>query len=306
MIILTTPNTSPMSGSGIACKTLSQAVRTSVKLAEAVQFCICDYVCEYEEKAFFDFTAGEENKDITPILANVLDPLGTIEFFLVDGDNEIALNDNTYGEFFPLGFNTDNPTKSGYRLDWNLVFTNNGAGLYRIKTVVTNFSAPEEILSYKYRLIQYTEENAHGTVLITTIHNGFVVGGLDYTGLNWENRIRVEGELKDYQPITENTNFLNTDRSIRQIQQSVISEYDLLVRSVPQEVFLPLFNDRLLANTILINDYNLFNPLQKVRDLSVYWDSNNSFEGFFMNNKKTARIKVIETDQSTVKRNVNF
>ena len=85
MIILYSNNDTPVDGSGVKCQEGAPVVNTSTPVQELVNFCFCEYGCEYTEKAFVDLNdlTDRSKNDKADLLAQVNDPSGEVKFYLI-------------------------------------------------------------------------------------------------------------------------------------------------------------------------------------------------------------------------------
>lgn len=235
-----------------------------------------------------------------------------VKFELLDGKGNLisVLNDNTYGKFFPKGFAPGNDFFQqlylGFRVQWRKVLDLEGPGLYQIKTTINPFLPPfipiKETLSCLFNLCQYTDERADETARIETTQNGKIIGqGLDFTGLNWRQQIRIPGFFGFKQRRLEQDDYLDKNRRVTQIQDKLIHEYTLEPTLWP-ECLRDFIDEMILANNILISDYNLDNT-DNLKSISVKPLSIDT--EYFAKSKKAAdEIKFEERTQNRVKRNV--
>lgn len=303
MIRLFQTNTSPMGGTGIVCNLGATIINTTVTPTQAFDFCHCDYECVYEEPAFVNLLALNDKyeNDKKEVLVTLPDESGSVEFYLVNAltGNEEPLIDDTYGELYAYPYFVD---KTGYVVAWNKVVPLLGYGVYQIKAVIDSFGTVTEQITHRFKVMPYSEENADNTVKVRSIHNGYVEGGFNYTGMNWERNVRFYGNVTDFAPTPTIDNYENRDRIITQIKTSLEISYSLNVFSVPESVFDSFFKDHLLANEVYLNDFNLFSPYVKMRDKLVYWAENNEIKSFVRNRNLKISLKMVEAKRNIVKR----
>ena len=258
------------------------------------------------------FSDDLQNNDFTSVLALQL-PGTNIEYFLL-GENceEIAqLNDSTYGNYYPpfvsfpisAGYNFLQSRYVGYKLEWQKVLNLHGSGTYKIKQVKTLPDlTTEEECSCLFELCQYSNSFADETVRIETTQSGYIIGqGLDYTNINWTEQIRIPGFFGNKQRRLEQDNYLNKNRRTTQIQDSLIHEFTLEPYFWP-DCLRDEIDSILLANEILISDYNLLNT-DDLKNISVIPTSIET-EYFGKSNKAADEIKFEERRKNRVKRNV--
>jgi hypothetical protein len=265
---------------------------------------------------FGDITTDSlQNNDFTSVLAIQM-PGTSVSFKLLDENcNFLAsLNSSTLGTYYPSGtfpgasgFSLFQSFYTGYKLDWKKVLELYGQGSYKIKQVTQSnfFPAPFEPIeecSCNFELMQYSNVLADETVRIETTQNGTIIGeGLDYLGTNWKEQIRIKGFFGNKQRRLEQDNYLNKDRRTTQIQDSLIHEFTL-----EPYFWAACLRDKidsiLLANDILISDYNTLNT-DNLKNISVVPTSIET-EYFGKSPKAADEIKFEERVKNRVKRNV--
>lgn len=262
MIITTLPNTTPYSyGSANACKLLGPSL-PEIVTPEVVEFCICDYVqCEYVEKVFAEIGGEYWKNDKNEFLFKRIVPVDTVDIELYKDGVKIAdLNNNTYGTFFN-GFASGSSEQQlyvGYLLDWELVATLNGFGYYQVKTQLNILGNVSEVESRTFNLMGYSDQAAHETVRIESTQNGNIIGNtFDFTGLNWYQSFRVPAVFGNPTPTTEQVNYKTQNRNFRQIKSTNSREWTLKTKKLSWEVADKLIYNKMLANEILITDYNI-------------------------------------------------
>jgi hypothetical protein len=227
-----------------------------------VDFCTCDFDCDYIELALVnpsDETDLYQN-DYRSFLINLKDASSTFEFKLIASDGtEYVLNDNTYGEFFNKGFNTTQPLKAGYRLDWFKVYDSIGADIYTIRVSQTDFSNTVTKDSHKFRLIPFNEIASNKTVKMEIVQRGAILNGEDYGGMSWGNMIRVSGTFgspKDQYDINrlQDSNYNDIDVQIKQFK-----EYTLQTELLPSSIGKWLTDTAVMTDDILISVNDVFN-----------------------------------------------
>ena len=307
MIIETLPNTIPYSyGSGNAFKVLGKSLPT-IEVTPIPDFCICDFIqCQYSEKIFADVATDDYWKnDKSEFLFKRLVAADSVLIELYkDGIKVDDLNNNTYGTFFngfPSG-SSEQQLYVGYLIDWKLVQAAFGFGSYEIKAQLNIIGVASEFVSRTFNLCQYSDILAHQTVRIETTQNGYIIGqGLDYTNVNWKEQIRIPGFFGNKQRRLEQDNYLDKNRRTTQIQDSLIHEFTLEPYFWPH-CLRDEIDSILLANEILISDYNLSNT-DDLKNISVIPTSIET-EYFGKSNKAADEIKFEERRKNRVKRNV--
>lgn len=271
----------------------------------SLEFCFCDYECNYEELVLANDGVEDFENDKTSFLYERVDTTsGTITFTLIDSNGvEYPLNSTTYGEYYDFGSFTDHPQKKGFIIEWYKVLTILGGGRYQVRIDVNNFSRPIEILSHYYRLRPYSERAADGTIRIKTIHDGFIQGGEDYTNMEWLKMVRIKGKVFEVTPILETDNYEDSQRKINQIQDKVYNEYSLELQRISGNLGRSITHDGILANKIYLNDYNLWSH-EIIRDLEVYPTEISEKRMYTKSRRGTYILKFQDKKQDNIKRNV--
>lgn len=257
------------------------------------------------------FSDDLQNNDFTSFLTFQF-PGRTVEYFLLDENcEEIAtLNSSDYGTYYPIlsfpvisGYTFLQSRYVGYKLEWQKVLNIHGVGTYKIKqkTTFPDLTVEEECSCF-FELSQYSNSFADETVRIETTQNGYIIGqGLDYTNINWTEQIRIPGFFGNKQRRLEQDNYLDKNRRTTQIQDSLIHEFTLEPYFWP-DCLRDQIDSILLANQILISDYNLSNT-DDLKNISVIPTSIET-EYFGKSNKAADEIKFEERRKNRVKRNV--
>lgn len=269
MITIQLPNESPMNLRGFATVTIPNVLIPQVFLTDEDKGFVAQ--CCYDNLVLAGGSETYQN-DITSLLFKAFDPSDTIDFFLEKDQVQVAvLNDNTYGTLYPIGSFTDFPFYAGIKLDWASVLTAFGEGNYRIKTDRVLITGSDSLFSINYHLKTFSSGLADNTIWIEWVQNGQIIDGLDYTGLNWYQAIRLPGFFGNKQAEFEEEVWKNSNYETFQIRNELLFNRICEIGMIPSCLgdFLP---NLLQANTIQITDYNIKNfdyqLLQKVVRLS--------------------------------------
>lgn len=266
MIIETIANISPYAyNSGNACKVVGASLPPVVEPV-IPEFCICDFIsCIYVEKVFCDpinpndFWKNDQNEFLFKRLVSA-DSVD-IELFK-DGVKIEDLNNNNFGTFFN-GFASGSSEQQlyvGYLLDWNLVHATHGTGLYEVHAQLNIIGVATEFISRQFNLCIFNDILAHQTVRIETIQNGNIIGSqFDFTDLNWQGSVRIPAVFGNPTPVFESDRYVtSTGRIKRQIQEQMSREWFMKTKKLAWEVVDVLIYNKLMANEILITDYNIY------------------------------------------------
>lgn len=258
MIILQMADTNPLYGHTIMT-VLSGPFVNTVSEVPALEFCILDYESEYFECVFGGDANEDYQNDQTSVIFRKQIATDTIVWNLKkDGVTVAILNTNALGTYYPTFDNQ--PEQLGFLLDFQKVLVAHGSGVYQIESVINQLGQDTTKLSRKFQLLPFTEEAADGTVKIETFQNGNIRNiGVDYTGINWKQSVRIKGKFGDKQPLLEINNYVDSSYKKQQIVTVVNTEWTLETNLLTNGVSDELIYDNLTGNDIFITDYNLLN-----------------------------------------------
>jgi hypothetical protein len=257
-------NIDPMIHTEIACTQDSPNISIPTS-PPSIDFCYCTFECEYNEKVFASPGNEDYKNDKSSLIYELVDSGGTIEIKLFkNGVHITTIVDNTLGTYTPVGgFTstslTDHSLKSGFICEWELVYNTYGVGQYHFETVVTNFTRDITNTTQKYNLAVFTVSRADKSTVLKSVQNGYIQGGLDYTGLNWQYQFRIPGKLLYTSPDFEKTTYLNSAREEQQIQAQIIRNFELSCDFIPSILSDGIIDDYILGNELLITDFNIWN-----------------------------------------------
>lgn len=283
------------------------ATKITARVVESLEVpideCSCICGCEPYQKVFANPGGEWWENDITSFLFKRVTASDTITMQLYRNDSLIGtLNNNTYGTFYDFGSLDDSDCK-GYKLEWEKVFNSLGYGIYYIKTTIVSLGDTIIKESLKYECMEYSNIRACGTVRVETYQNGYIMNNfIDHTGMNWYQSYRIEGVFGYKKPTFETDNYQNSVRDITQIQDKITNIYTLETKMLPSNLLNAITYDGLLANKILITDYNFCN-FERYKRLSVYPDSIEDFQTWESNPHGTAIFKFTDKRQNIIKRN---
>lgn len=266
--------------------------------------------CPDVVKVFADDSDESYRNDFSSFLidAGIYEVAFTLE---KDCEHIADLNDNTYGWYFPKGvwdtasgFSPQQSKYTSYILLWDKVRDLHGVGHYSVKMTIsfTVGGLPVATLCSCTFLLQTFDKNlADKTIRIRTVQDGHILSSFDYTGLQFPQCWRMNGFFGYPQDKLEVDNYLDKNRNITQIQDTLFKEYTLQTDFI-NDCQKNIFNDILLSNKIFIDDYNIKNayyladvpviPTQS--DSSYYVESTDTFK----------EITFEDRERKTIKRNV--
>jgi hypothetical protein len=289
---------------GWSCTTPSRVI-TIPEEDPVLEFCPCDFFCEHKEFVFVnpEDPTDPYTNDYKGILINLRDSGSSYEFFIVDSSGvETPLIDNTYGELFDVGFNTLQPLKAGYRVDWVLVYNALGGGVYKIRIKQTDFGNTVEFNSDKFRVSVYNETAADGTVKIETVQRGTFLNGEDYEGMEWPNMVRIEGHFGDHKPQYELNRLQNSLREDVDVQINAFDQYTLQTKPLPNTIGDKIANQDVFTDEIFISNYDVLGYRQYRRLPVVFEGTIDNSDDYRRNSKKPFQI-VFKDKTSKEKRN---
>ena len=277
-----------------------------------VDFCICNYECEYINQVFASDSIDQYKNDKSSFLISLTDGTSISEIRLIGNGNDILINNDDYGQYFAKGSftNTINQVNYvGFIADWKKIFDNLGAGQYYFTFKETVFNQDFETESVKYQLYPFSDELAHKTVKFNLVQNGVVEGGLDYTGLRWDTEVRIEGKFNYKAPILTIDNFPTSGRVKTQIQDKTIENFPNyetgLIPSKIGDLFVKKWGQCQIK--LYLTDYNLF-AYKKYEDFNIIITEIPDFKGNFNLNSTGSFTFALQKKrvQNNVKRNVTY
>lgn len=251
--------------------------------------------CCYELPVFGELgiTAAEadpKKNGIWPFLRAYETSITSVEMFLFKPFDpnfvEIALNNNDLGEFFPLGFHSDETGKEyiGYKIDWRLVLDAHGDDVYQIRADKTGIfpDLPSDFEfngNVNFKLKEYTARRANGTISIK-FENSFILKDIYdqrkriYFPPNWGGNIWVNGIFTGYNSEYEKTFTKYKDESLRTVSDRQVPQYRARIELAPKEVHNFIATEVMQGDLIEFTDYNQNNSWghepTRVREPSEY------------------------------------
>lgn len=275
MIVIETVNGRPMPQEWMAIEADALVVVPARPIVGTVDFAYCGFENDYTELALADTTLdGLDNKfhnDTSSFMAKSEITGDTIEFFLIKEDGTaIPLIDSTYGTFTPIGGFPTQPLQSGFTVDWQKVKQVQGTGYYHIRVDQLLIGQNITSLSRRFWCANYSDKLADKTFRIETVQNGNIESSvLDYTGIEWPQSFRIYGKFGSKDPELIVDKYPDSERTQKQIQDEIRNLYTLATSKIPAEIGNALIYDNLLANSIFISDYNIWN-YEVYRGVTLY------------------------------------
>ena len=207
----------------------------------------------------------------------------------LNGIDKTILTDNTYGTLYPYGFfvNSKHEKYIGFQMDWKAVLTAYGPGVYNLKTTFTSsIGTPAPLFSDNFNLQQFTPERANKTVKIEYYLNNIIGDNKDdklyreFGALNWYNAIRINGFFGNNTSTYTLDLIKYTNGQKLWVNSEQEPEFVLKTKLLPAFVLDLIRTDILMADTILITDYNSNNPnvhiqrdVKRNSDFSPKWNA---------------------------------
>ena len=251
--------------SGFLTKLLISGLTPFSAQEEREAVCGCDFAPCFEELVFADADATGDfwKADKSDFLYLKTVAADTVVFQIWRNGINVATASNTYGDYYATFTNA--ALYTGFVADWTKIFNALGGGKYQIKIQVTNFGQNYTLESRLFRLMPYRPQLAQGTVRIEGYQTGNVIGlNVDYSALldelpaGWYSSIRIPARFGNKTPILEVDEYLNSSYSVTQNRNQVLNEYTLESKFLPASVSNRISQDTILANSLLITDYDLY------------------------------------------------
>ncbi len=290
---------------GINCRSPTRVIQ--LPTVEDI-LCACNFVsssCDYEELAFAfpDDETNTHKNDFKSILINLVDSSSAYEFFLVGSDDaEIPLIDDTYGTLFDRGFNSLQPLKVGFKIDWFKVFNLLGGDVYTIRIKQTDFGTTISTDSHNIRLMLFSELASQGTVKITTNQKGVSLQGEDYEGMTWQNMNRIVAEFGNETQQNEISRLKDGNYKDFDIQNEYFYQYTLSTNLLPSTIADFILNNDTKTDEIFISNYDIY-AYRQYRDLEVVAEGTvDPSDDYIVNTNKKFNI-TFEDKTKNLKRN---
>lgn len=257
MIITQEANLKPMTFTGGVFKRVFEVVTREGFINPTFDFDTGE--CDYTEAVFAEVGGDDFKNDKRNFLVSLVLASDTVTFFLFKDGVELAtIVDDTFGIFSPIGTFPTQPLKATFFADFEKIFDLEGAGCYEIKADRIIITAGSTLSSIPYRLMPYSAIGARNTIKIQSFQNGQIEGGIDYTGINFEQQVRVLADLTVETPDENIENYRDTLQSVEQIQDSVTDKYKFRTRGIPTVISNQIIKDMLLGNSVRFTNYDVF------------------------------------------------
>lgn len=277
---------------------LTKAIALSIDLPtedDVVDFCTCSYMCDYIEDAWV-YPSDVDNtykNDYRSVLVTLRDSNSSYSFKLLKSDGvEIDLTDNTYGELFDVGFNTVQPLKVGYRIDWVNVYNLHGVGSYQIQVSQTDFGNTVSATSHVFSVKVWNEVASNLSVKLEWVQTGAILNGEDFGGMEWRNMVRIKGRFGSMNPEYEINRLVDSSQHDIDVQTTKVNKYVLETQLLPDFIGDVVTDNIVLTDMIYISINDIFNYKQ-YRRLPVSFDGSiEAGDDYSTNNRKLFRINL--------------
>lgn len=233
------------------------------------EVCGCDFATCFTEKVFADTEGSGDfwKQDKSDFLFRKQLSSDTVVFELWKKGHLIAtISDNSLGDYY-ASF-TDTALQTGFIADWTAIFNAFGGGIYNVKIQYTTLGTSYTLESRDFHLLPYRPELAHNTVRIESYQTGNIIGSdVDYSLVlsdlpsGWYSSIRLEGRFFGSGDTLEVDEYFNSNYRKTQNNTESIPEYSLETRLIPDVVSKNIKENQILANSLLITDYDLYASL---------------------------------------------
>jgi|GEM_PF-5982857 len=221
----------------------------------------------------------------------------------------IDLNDNTYGTYIPYNTYADQPQYMGYIISWRNVLNLHGEGIYRIQFTIVGGHIDACAASEPFCLEEYSCERAANTVKFEiTLTNGTVGHATnpailyDICGLTYTDSIRFEGFFGYERADFERKNVEYNNGIIYKIRDEVVKKFDLQTNRLPKWLHDTFKAYALMADTLLVSDYNYNNPDYSIKRKGIICDG--GYEPQWQQFSRWAKVRVTfkENQQNLIRR----
>jgi len=305
MIIQQLPNTAPPAAvnDGLAKMLDSSPTIAPVAILEN-SVCVCK--CNYREPVFSEAGAIVDwNKnDKTALLFKKAIAADTITIKLYKDLVPYTITDDTYGSYY-AGTLTGQPLYWAFIADWNKIYNSLGPGRYYFEITSVIIGTTTTIETIEYYLQPYSDLLANNTIRIETYNTGTILSSpFDYSGIfpeGWYQSFRIKGKLFPKMPKLITDNYIDQDNNLLQINDKITNDYELDLNLIPASIADQLIYDNLLANKILVSDYNIYNEDVKRQIELRPVDIEKKY--FNYNNNLKLKIKFTSAKDNIIKNN---
>ena len=247
-----------------------------------------------------------ERNDFNSFYFKKQSPSDSCDFVLMKNGTDYAL-DNTavYGQFWDFGDFVEQPNLKVARVDWRKVLSLLGEGDYSVRQDISIAGLSISQTSNTFTLKHYTTARADKTIRIDSIFDGRLIAqGVDFFGTGFETTLRVGGFFGNAQRKIEEDVVIRRNYKKEQIKMTQTSEYTLETNLLPECITSEIFDFMLMANRVLISDYNSNNHSYKYTrfGVKIIDDKGTDYPIF----KRSAKINLTFTDELVNKVKLNY
>jgi hypothetical protein len=237
-------------------------------------------LCCINQLVLADTSAIIYQNDVNSFMYNVGASSCTLTMYLQKNNITIAtLNSSTYGTYYAKGsivYYTDQSLLTGYVVEWSKVLALHGEGSYRIKFDYVAFGTTTTFYSNLFNLRTYSTARALGTIRIDSYMDGYMMrDNINYKGLNFPDMVRVRGWFGSAEEKYEITNdiYSTYNKEKRVVVQRKVNQYDIYdleTHPLPKCIADKIRYYHFFGNTVYLNDYNIFNYDDQLKQIRVY------------------------------------
>jgi len=222
---------------------------TKPEISESVP-CFCNFVKDYEELAFVD-TSNIDNNDYRTFYIRKM--VSTSEHLIKMFKNgiECILTGIEYTS------NPYQPELVEFRVNWKDVAEQNGYGKFYLELHCTDFGVLKIETSHIFNVVKFDKERAKDTVKLRFDISGLTINGKDWTGVKWDNMVRVHGRLGNHGYEIESESIETGAREIIEVQKSAIDTFVLKINFIPKSVSTFIIDELPFINWF-VTTYNYF------------------------------------------------
>lgn len=220
-----------------------------------------------------------------------------------------TLDNNDYGTFIPYNTYTLHPEYCGYILQWREVLDAFDEGIYRIKFTVVGGVTNQCGVSEPFCLKEWTCENAANTVKFEiTLADGQIGGAqnpailFDICGITHTDQIRFEGFFGWEKAEYERKNVEYNNGVIYKVRDEAVKKFALQTGRLPKWLHDRFKAYALMADTLLVSDYNYNNPDYSIKRKGVICDSGYDPDWKQYSRLAKVRVEFKENQQNLIRR----
>jgi hypothetical protein len=225
----------------------------------------------------------------------------------IDTGEAYEIIDSTYGDYAAIGTINLNPNVWGFVADWQKISALRGYGSYKFNFKVSNTLNKVKLDedSPCFDLMPFDCVLADGTVRINANQKGAIEDGFDWTSLSGNNSVFGKYQIRTYGKLSNPSRTIIEDsvqssrRENLQIQIGTFKNWDLRLDFLPSKVSDLIHEELMLANPIIVDDYNLKN-FDDYKGIKLKVLSTDSSEK--LNKEEFTVLKLEDYRKATIKR----